>query len=369
VTPAEDDVKATPKAEAVRKIAPVGPPPSKPQIPKLNIKAPALQGGSSNPLVSQSARVDGTTPIQPRGQLAALQNPATPHNTGAATARPAVPTDQFTTPSHPSASSDQEGSAPKRGIIIRGTTIDSGAHEAVPNQVTTPAAGLSIVANGVGQLPPVEAERPTTRRNKSRGSKAPDAGGLSSEDYRSDGPGMGKIPSADQISVVAGAGVSADQPRPIVPKEPLAPREPPKSGGSAPSAGGRRGKNIIPASSPAAAEEQQPTNPPPSSLVPTPPSKPKPSAVTTLTDPRSIYQGRQGISAKPIQPLVPREREPVPRVPSAPSSKPPDVSARALAQKNKQSQQGGSLSLSMETPPLAVAVAALVQPPPSVLVS
>jgi serine/threonine protein kinase len=350
--PAQGD---TPKADPVRKVAP---PPSKPQIPKLNIK-PALQGGSSNPLVSQSARVDGTPQPQPRGQLAALQNPSP------ATARPVL-TDQTPTPSHPPSSTpssaiDQEPSAPKRGVIIRGTTIESASsHEAAAPRDAVAGVDLSIVANGLVQLPPVEAERPTTRRNKSRGgSKAAEGGGgLSPEEYRSDGPGMGKIPSADQISVSAGA--VADTPRPaaaVIPKEPQAPLEPPKSGGggSTPAAGGRRGKHLVQAAPSHTVTEEHSTHPS-SNFAPTPPSKPKPSAATTLSDPRQP-QGRP----KPIQPLVAR-------APSAPSSKPPEVSARTLAQKNKQSQQGGSLSLSMETPPTATLTPS-PPPPVSLLVS
>lgn len=312
-------IKQSPKvADPIKKIPPVVAP-VKQQIPKLNIK-PAVQNGASNPLVSQSAREGNST--HPRGQLAAILNPPPgTHTSGAATARPvledAVPVEP---PVHES--------SPKRGVIIRGSTIDNAAHDG--NHTRDAGADLTIVANGLVQLPPVEAERPTTRRSKSRGAKAPE-GGLSPE-YQTDGPGMGKIPSAEAFVAVETKQIS---------KEPLAPREPPKSGGAT---GGRRGKHLIPTSQTQATEEQ--VSQTPANLVPTPPNKPKPSAVTTLTDPRTIYQGRQGIGAKSIQPIA---RDPTtPRAPSAPTTKPPEVSARALAQKNKQSQQVGSISLGME---------------------
>jgi hypothetical protein len=368
------------KVGAVVKIAP------KPQIPKLNIK-PALQGGASNPLVSQSARVD-PTPTQPRGHLAAIQNPpssSAAHHSGAATARPVLaehapvqPPSSLQQPQqlHPVAldlAVAQEAS-PKRGVIIKGSTIESSVNAA-------DAAGgvdLAIVANGLVQLPPVEAERPNTRRSRSRGGKMPEAGGL--DDCRTDGPGMGKIPSSEAISVAVET-IIGPQNDPVPPREPPAiahvPREPPKSSFSSDSsrgggsgAGGRRGKHLIQASAAGGStpHDEASSSHPPSSIVPTPPSRPKPSAVTTLSDPRSIYQGRQGIGAKPIQPL-----SSAPRVPSAPSSRPPDVSARALAQKNKQTQQGGSISLAMEptqtTKAGHTATSTINQSPPTVLVS
>lgn len=316
--------------------------PAKPQIPKLNIKPG--QGVASNPLVSQSARVEGNLSNQPRGQLAGIQNPSAPHNSGAATARPVLEEPVVIEP-------PLNETSPKRGVIIRGTTIDNTAHDG--NHTREAAGELAIVANGLVQLPPVEAERPTTRRSKSRGGKAPE-GGLSPE-YQADGPGMGKIPSSEALSTQVDV------------KQPMVPREPPKSGGAN---GGRRGKHVIPTSQ-AQAPSEDVAHQPSSNLVPTPPNKPKPSAVTTLTDPRSIYQGRQGIGAKPIQPIA-RELM-TPRAPSAPNTKPPDLSARALAQKNKQSQQVGSITLGMESAQPAASGgpmdSAMNQSPASVLVA
>eukprot|EP00604_Paraphysomonas_vestita_P002718 CAMPEP_0174818994 /NCGR_PEP_ID=MMETSP1107-20130205/1968_1 /TAXON_ID=36770 /ORGANISM="Paraphysomonas vestita, Strain GFlagA" /LENGTH=253 /DNA_ID=CAMNT_0016031705 /DNA_START=1813 /DNA_END=2574 /DNA_ORIENTATION=- len=231
-----------------------------------------------------------------------------------------------------------------------------------------PSINLSIVANGVVQLPPVDAERPTTRRSKSRGAKPTDSSGMSQEECKPEGPGMGKIPSFDEIpgdnnnnnngnnnnnnNINNNNGNNNIQ---VIkePQIPQAPREPSRSGGAG---GGRRGKNLVQNNTfteennnninvnnnnnnnnQQQQQQQQGVN-----LVPSPPSKPKSSAVTTLSDPRSIYHGRQGISAKPIQPL------PI-RVPSAPSAKPPDVSARAMAQKNKQAQQGGSIQFGTDS--------------------
>lgn len=335
--------------------------PAKPQIPKLNIK-PALQGGGSNPLVSQSARVDGTAP-QPR-QLAAIPNtsPIVAHNSGAATARPILTEQTIATPSQPPPSLQEPvpielagapEPSPKRGVIIKGTTIENSV-----NEITDGVVDLAIVANGLVQLPPVEADRPNTRRSKSRGSKIPEVGGL--DDCHTDGPGMGKIPSNEVIPTTTELNA---------PKEShvlvTVPKEPPKSSSAIDNARGggsgtgRRGKHLVQATPTRHEEPSQPSN-----IVPTPPSRPKPSAVTTLSDPRSIYQGRQGIGAKPIQPL-----SSTPRVPSAPSSRPPDVSARTLAQRNKQTQQGGSINFSMEATPAPTPTVTVSLSPPSVLVS
>ena len=318
--------------------------PTKPTIPKLNI-GKAIQKGvpRGGHVVSQSARPEGMHSLHgssPLGAPELMSQTARPAHVSQVSSQPVQPRHtpaehkpdpspglvapvMTTAPDVTSATGKRVPSAPLRGLTSAGPHSDSPSFRPDPGHIED----LNVIANGLNTsaLPSVEAERPVTRRSKSRAGRP--CTGATPNDY--DGPGIGKIPSSEQVRI-DGNGVSGS-PRvevTLAPNQPHAPKGPQRSGGSA---SGRRGRRVTGTGGLAG------------SALGTKPT----SRGTHRSGRRNPYASHvqtqnEGISGRTIQPLQPRKGDgntlDVPDV-SAPSPAKPAPSkpyARELAVKNKQ---------------------------------
>jgi hypothetical protein len=319
-------------------------------IPKLNLAAGAQAGAGlvvEGQLSSQSARPDmshpaGTAPLDLMSQ----------------TARP----DMQQTVTHIGAASPGGGKivppAHLRGLTSGAPTPSSPSPRGVDSGVREPPSqpqheDLNVVANGIMVglgLPTVDAERPTTRRSKSRAGRGGTAGGgeavgVGGMEYY-DGPGMGKIPSRENV----GAGATQQQQtHQSVAPQPHIPKQPQRSGGSS---SGRRGRHVTGGGGSAVLAGPPIGN---GDLVAKPPGS---GGRSSQQSGRMQQHGINGRTIQPVQlkaveaPLgqqqamleVPALSAPSPSKPS-PGGKP---YAREMAMKNKQQAQQGNIQLAHE---------------------
>eukprot|EP00602_Paraphysomonas_sp_CaronLab_P009122 CAMPEP_0185026182 /NCGR_PEP_ID=MMETSP1103-20130426/10140_1 /TAXON_ID=36769 /ORGANISM="Paraphysomonas bandaiensis, Strain Caron Lab Isolate" /LENGTH=750 /DNA_ID=CAMNT_0027559677 /DNA_START=278 /DNA_END=2529 /DNA_ORIENTATION=+ len=326
-------------------------------VPKLNVKKAVDTQGLviEGQLTSQSARPEHSPAKQ---QVAA----------GPQTARPVLESESPLQPKTDSSPTNRRP-APRKGI-----TAAAHADTTAPADSASNSESLNVVANAIGGLPAVDIERPSTRRSKSRGGawgsdNPTERGGKAANSNETDGPGMGKIPSREELASVpqkasnTGRGAASDHvPQALAPPKasksssgaatdpvPQAPRGPQRSGGSA---AGRRGRHL--SSNNTSQSQQTPHVGPVSGTNITHASGVPPSRPTVGADPGGVYHHRQGLGGRNIQPLPIRDSYSVNTDTQSSvnhTASKPNPTAREIAQKNKASQQQGNISLGLNNGP------------------
>ena len=350
----------TPTAPVVINTAPA---PAPPIIPILNLGKVTQEGllVEGGHLVSQSARPEGTHGSSPKGRPELMSQTARPDmvsgNGSQGGQNAHTCTDYIPDPSPgaaPTSLSGQDGSSPHGKRVpsapLRGLT-SAGPHSGSPPSRAEPGhmEELNVVANGLNSaaLPSVDAERPVTRRSKSRAGRP----GTGTAEYEYDGPGMGKIPSSEHVRPDGnGAAVSPRADVSPAPIQPHAPKGPQRSVGSA---SGRRGRHVTGSGAVSGGTLGEHSA--------KPPSKPTSRGAYGTGRPNpyapQVQAQNEGISGRTIRPSQLRKGDgsamDAPHV-TAPSPSKPAPSkpyAREMALRNKQAAQHGNIQLSHDSNP------------------